>query len=281
MFTPSARKTSCASGVGQVEHVGPLGDDGLRDLDDVLAAVAVLGGGLAAGARQQRPGEPVDLRAVVVEVVLPGDLGAGALEDPAQGVADRGPPGAAEVDRAGRVGGDELQVDLLRRRTGRCRRTTPRPGPPAGRRPPARRPRRGCSGTRDRRSRRTPPRRRPPAARRPAAPGHAAGGRPSWRAAARRWSRSRRGRGSSGARPPPSRARRRAASRCPRRRGHRGRGRGWRRAGRVSPLKGIGGPRGQLGDHGHQLGRLERLGEVGVHRRAPRRGPGRRPAPVR
>jgi hypothetical protein len=50
---------------------------------------------------------------VVVEVVLAGHLGAGRGDDPGQGVADRGPSRAAQVDRSGGVGGDELEVDLV------------------------------------------------------------------------------------------------------------------------------------------------------------------------
>ena len=65
--------------------------------------------------RSSEPAEPVDLAAVVVEVVLPGDLGAGHRDDPAERVADGGPADAADVDRPGRVGGDELEVDLLAR----------------------------------------------------------------------------------------------------------------------------------------------------------------------
>ena len=113
MSTPTARKTSLASSRGRVDDLGPLGDDGRGDLVDVAAAVAVLGCGLAQGAGQQRAAEAVDLGAVVVEVVLAGDLGAGHREDPAQRVADRGPPHAADVQRTGRVGRDELEVDLL------------------------------------------------------------------------------------------------------------------------------------------------------------------------
>ena len=48
---------------------------------------------------------------MVVEVVLAGHLGARELEDARQRVTHSGPSRAAEVDRAGRVGGDELHVD--------------------------------------------------------------------------------------------------------------------------------------------------------------------------
>ncbi len=93
------------AGRGDVrEHPG-------RDLVDVGAAVAPLGKSAPLGPRQQRPGEPVDLRAVVVEVVLAGHLRAGRLEDAGEAVADGRPAGPAEMDRAGRVRGDELEVD--------------------------------------------------------------------------------------------------------------------------------------------------------------------------
>ena len=88
------------------EHLG-------GDLVDVRAAVAVLRHRLALRAGEQRAREPVDLRAVVVEVVLPRHLGAGGLQHPRERVADRRPAHPADVDRAGRVGGDELEVDLL------------------------------------------------------------------------------------------------------------------------------------------------------------------------
>ncbi|GMA93704.1 hypothetical protein GCM10025881_05280 [Pseudolysinimonas kribbensis] len=54
--------------------------------------------------------EAIDLRAVVVEVVLPGDDAALRLEDAREAVADGGPARAAEVHRSGRVRGDELEV---------------------------------------------------------------------------------------------------------------------------------------------------------------------------
>jgi hypothetical protein len=52
---------------------------------------------------------------VVVEVVLPRHLGAGEREHATQGVAHGGPADGADVQGAGRVGGDELEVDLLPR----------------------------------------------------------------------------------------------------------------------------------------------------------------------
>ena len=100
-------------GVGQAQRVGRLLQDLRGDVGDVAARVAVLRGGLALGGGDQRAGEPVDLGAVVVEVVLAHHVGALRGQQPAQRVADGGPAGAADVDRPGRVGRDELQVDLV------------------------------------------------------------------------------------------------------------------------------------------------------------------------
>ena len=90
-----------------------LGDDVGGDVVDVLAAVAVLRCVLSAGGREEGPGEPVDLCPVVVEVVLAGDVGAGEGEESAERVAHGGPAHAADVDRTGGVGADELEVHLL------------------------------------------------------------------------------------------------------------------------------------------------------------------------
>jgi len=99
--------------VGVVRPVRGGLDDLVGDVGDVVSAVAVLRGGLTLGRGDERPGEPVDLGAVVVEVVLARDLCAAGGENAAERIADGGPPGTSEVDRAGRVGGDELQVDPL------------------------------------------------------------------------------------------------------------------------------------------------------------------------
>ena len=105
-------------GVGQGGRVGAAGGELvgghlLGDLADVGTTVAVLGGLLAACGGQQGAGEAVDLGAVVVEVVLPGDLSATGGQDSGQGVADGGPAGATQVDRPGGVGRDVLEVDVL------------------------------------------------------------------------------------------------------------------------------------------------------------------------
>ena len=102
-------------GVGQAQRVGLLGEDLGGDVGDVVAGVAVLGRRLALGGGDQRVGEPVDLGAVVVEVVLADDVGALGGQQPAERVADGGPAGAADVDGPGRVGRDELEVDVRAR----------------------------------------------------------------------------------------------------------------------------------------------------------------------
>ena len=86
-----------------------------RQLDDVLAPVAVLGRLLARHAGGDRVGEAVDLGAGVVDVVLALDLVADRLQQAHQRVAVGGVAAAADVQRAGRVGGDELDQDPLRR----------------------------------------------------------------------------------------------------------------------------------------------------------------------
>ena len=111
--TPISRKVSCCSASGRLSASGAFCHDLRGDVGDVAARVAVFRGGLALGGGDQRVGEPVDLGAVVVEVVLAHHVGALRGEQPAQRVADGGPAGAADVDRPGRVGRDELQVDLV------------------------------------------------------------------------------------------------------------------------------------------------------------------------
>ena len=84
-----------------------------RDVGDVCPAVSVLGRRAPLGRGDKAPGEPVDLRAVIVEVVLPRHACALGGENAGKGVADCRPPGAADVDRSCRVRRHELQVDDL------------------------------------------------------------------------------------------------------------------------------------------------------------------------
>ena len=84
-----------------------------RQLGHVVALVAVLGQRLATGAGADRLAEAVDLGAGVVEVVLARNRVAGLLEDPRQRIAERGVAAGRGGQRAGRVGGDELEDHLL------------------------------------------------------------------------------------------------------------------------------------------------------------------------
>ncbi len=99
-----------------------------RQLDHVLALVAVLGRLLAAHPGGDRAGEVGDLGPGVVDVVLALDLVADRRQQPHHRVAVGRPAAAADVQRAGRVGGDELDQDPFRGR---------RSGPGRGRRPAA------------------------------------------------------------------------------------------------------------------------------------------------
>ena len=76
------------------------------------------------GRRQERRAEPVHLDAAVVDVELARHRGTGGLEHPRHRVAHRRPPRVPQVQRPGRVGGDELDVH---RRAGQS---------PSGRTPP-------------------------------------------------------------------------------------------------------------------------------------------------
>ena len=109
-------------GVGGVD---PLGGDLLGELGDVVAAVAVLGRLPAGHPGRDREREALDLAAGVVDVVLAPDLVADRLEQPHEGVAVGGVAAAADVQRAGRVGGDELDQDPLGEAVGAGPRSSP------------------------------------------------------------------------------------------------------------------------------------------------------------
>jgi hypothetical protein len=77
-----------------------------------MAPVVLLGQLPARGHQDDRLAEQADLLAGVVDVVLTGDRVAGGLEQLGDRVAGRGPPAGTDVQRAGRVGGHELDVDV-------------------------------------------------------------------------------------------------------------------------------------------------------------------------
>ena len=86
-------------GVGLAQRIGCLLQNLCGDVGDVAARVAVFRSGLTFRGGDQRVGEPVDLGAVVVEVVLAYHVGALRGEQPAQRIANGRPAGAADVDR--------------------------------------------------------------------------------------------------------------------------------------------------------------------------------------
>ncbi len=102
-----------ALGGDLVDRAGGRVGDLRRDLGDVVALVAVLRWLLAARAGLQRRAEQLDLVAEVVDVVLAVDPVAVEGQQVGQRRPERRPAGPADVDRAGRVVGDELQVDRL------------------------------------------------------------------------------------------------------------------------------------------------------------------------
>ncbi len=81
---------------------------------DVVAVVAVLGDLAAFANGHDRCAEILHLAAEIVEVVLALDLMAGGRQDAAQEIAGEGAPSIADVERPGRVGRHELDVDVLR-----------------------------------------------------------------------------------------------------------------------------------------------------------------------
>ena len=116
---PSRRKTSGASSSGRSRTPGTAATTGPRSRR--CSRRRSRRRAPARRARgEQRAGEPVDLRAGVVEVVLAGDLGAVGREDAAERVADGGPP--APPMCSGPVGLAETNSRLIRRplRTSTC-----------------------------------------------------------------------------------------------------------------------------------------------------------------
>ena len=101
----------------QIENIDAFGvglhDHTACDLVDVGALVSVDGRRLVVGGGHERLGEAVDLLAVVIEVVFAHNGGAIGLQYAGHRIAHRGPARAADVDRAGRVRGDEFQIERL------------------------------------------------------------------------------------------------------------------------------------------------------------------------
>ena len=92
---------------------------------DVVALVAALGHRLAPPQRRDRRSQVADLTARVVEVVLARHLLPAGLEHAAREIADERAARVPDVERPGRVGRHELDIDRAR--------TDRRDPPPAGR----------------------------------------------------------------------------------------------------------------------------------------------------
>ena len=93
---------------------------GLGQVPDVAALIAVLREGHRVLALDDLEiaglngvGKLIDLVTGVVDIELPGHVGAAGSEDAGQGVAQHAAPGIAHVHGARGVGGDELHHDLL------------------------------------------------------------------------------------------------------------------------------------------------------------------------
>ena len=109
-----------AGGIGILVLLAVLLIEGLGQLLDIVAVVAVLGEGYRVlpqddleVAGLQRGGKLLDLVAGVVDVELPPHIGTGGLQHGGQGVPQHAAPGIAHVHGAGGVGGDKLHHDLL------------------------------------------------------------------------------------------------------------------------------------------------------------------------
>ncbi len=85
----------------------------LREIGDVLALVAALADHLATPPGEQALAELADLAAGVVHVVLAGDERPRPCHDAGEGVPVGAEPAVADVQRAGRVGRDELDLHPL------------------------------------------------------------------------------------------------------------------------------------------------------------------------
>src|SRR5579883_1684328 len=110
---PLVTERGCPLVRGQVEEFGMLTGDFFGQVVNVPAVVAVVRDRLTDGRGGERRAEFFHLGAAVVDVKLPRHLCACGLEDPGERIADSRPPGVPQMQRPGRVGGDEFHVDAL------------------------------------------------------------------------------------------------------------------------------------------------------------------------
>ena len=115
-MTDDAIRVGVEAGVGV--RLGRTRPDVLRKLGheirDVIALVAILGHGHTAPQGRDGRAKVADLPTGIVEVVLAGDLLPARLQDSTEQVADECAPRVADVQRAGRVGRHELDIDRAR-----------------------------------------------------------------------------------------------------------------------------------------------------------------------
>ncbi len=109
---------NCRRGGLALERIGEGLPGALGDLKDVIALVDLLGVGdvgaaLLQVAQPDAEGEDLHLPAGVVDVVLALDAVPRRLEHPHEGVAVGRPPPVPDVQRAGRVGRDKLDLNPL------------------------------------------------------------------------------------------------------------------------------------------------------------------------
>ena len=87
-----------------------LGDNSIGNFIDIRAFITVFGGRLAMGGSHKRPGKPVDLLAVVVEIILTDNLRTVRFQHPCKGIADSSPACPPNMDRPCRVCRNEFKV---------------------------------------------------------------------------------------------------------------------------------------------------------------------------
>ena len=100
------------------ERIAPLRFQGARDIDDVLALVAVFGhrrvdAVLLEIACADRLAEQLHLAAAVVEIIFARHVEAGRLVESRDRIAQHGVAAVADGDGSGRIGGEKLDLDFL------------------------------------------------------------------------------------------------------------------------------------------------------------------------
>ena len=100
------------------ERVAALRFQSARDVDDVLALVALFGHRGVDAVRLEIPhahglAEQLHLAAAVVEIIFARDVEAGALVEARDGVAEHGVAAVADGQGAGGIGGEKLDLDFF------------------------------------------------------------------------------------------------------------------------------------------------------------------------